>query len=287
MRKSKSGNNTPVPPSPRYGRSSPAISRNLNLKEEHMTPTFHGMRLPIEGLTVIGEAVHDVSPEVIELSFDIHSVGLSAAIALQENAAKVNHIGQALSAIGKTETDITTGGVEVVPILQLPNPSLTMPSPFLLQSAFATSSAGVPMPVAASENPSLVGYRAVNSIKVVVRNVSRAGEVVDIVTRAGAIPNGSIRYLLQDEETLERTLLEKAVRRAREKAVALAAAVGKTTGGPISISEEVMALQPQQSFGNGRHNPFLMPSAGSNVRPPFINGQLTFCARVSVVYQLQ
>jgi uncharacterized protein YggE len=288
VKKSKSGNNTPVPRSPRYGRSSLAISRNLNLKEEHVTQTFLGMRLPIEGLTVIGEAAHDVSPEVIELSFDIHSVGLSAAIALQENAAKATHIAQALAALGKTETDITTGGVEVVPILQLPNPSLTMPNPFLLHGAVATSGASaMPVAPAVSENPSLVGYRAVSSIKVVVRNVSRAGEIVDIVTRAGATPNGSIRYLLQDEETLERTLLERAVRRAREKAAVLAAAVGKSTGSPISISEEVMALQPQQSFGNGRHNPFLMPSAGSTIRPPFINGQLTFCARVSVVYQLQ
>jgi len=254
-----------------------------------VTQTFLGMRLPTEGLTVIGEASHDVSPEVIELSFDIHSVGLSAAIALQENAAKAKHIAQALAAIGKTETDITTGGVEVVPILQLPNPSLMMPNPFLLHGAVATSGASMPMAVApaVSENPSLVGYRAVSSIKVVVRNVSRAGEVVDIVTRAGATPNGSIRYLLQDEETLEHTLLQKAVRRACEKAAVLAAAVGKSTGSPISISEEVMALQPQQSFGNGRHNPFLMPSTGSTIRPTFINGQLTFCARVSVVYQLQ
>src|SRR5262249_56989375 len=83
-RQSNGGNKTRVPPSPRYGRSSLAISRHLNLKEEHVTQTFLGMRLPIEGLTVIGEASHDVSPEVIELSFDIHSVGLSAAIALQE-----------------------------------------------------------------------------------------------------------------------------------------------------------------------------------------------------------
>jgi uncharacterized protein YggE len=259
------------------------------MKEEHMTPTFLGTRPPIEGLTVVGEAAHDVSPEVVELSFDLHSLGLSAAIALQENAAKTKHIGQALSAIGIAETDITTGGVEVVPILQLPNPPLTLLNPLLPHGTFSASGTNAPMPMvpAVSENPYLVGYRANTSIKVAMRNVNRAGEVVDIVTRAGAIPNGSFRYLLQDEEMLERTLLEEAVRRAREKAKVLAAAVGKSTGSPISISEEVMAFQPQQSFGNGWKNPFLTPSGGSTVRPPFINGQLTFCARVSVVYQLQ
>jgi len=260
----------------------------MNLKEEHMTPTLLGMRPPTEGLTVIGEAAHDVSPEVIELSFDIHSVGLRAAIALQENVTKATHIGQALPVTGLTEANITTGGAEVAPLLQLPNPSLPMtPNPLLLHSAFGTSGPNTPLVPAISENPNLIGYRAVTSIKVAMRNVSRAGEVVDILSRAGAIPNGGIRYLLQDEETLERALLDEAVRRAREKAKVLAAAVGKSTGSPISISEEVTAFQPQQFFGDGRHNPFSMPPAASSVRPPFINGQLTFAARVSVVYQLQ
>ena len=139
---------------------------------------------------------------------------------------------------------------------------------------------------AAPDNPNLIGYRAVSSIKVVARNVNRAGEVVDIAVRAGAVPNGSIRYVLQDEETLEHTLLEQAIRRAREKAAVLAAAVGKSTGSPISISEEVTAFQPQQFFGNGRHNASLLPT-GTGIRPPFVAGQLTFSARVSVVYQLQ
>jgi uncharacterized protein YggE len=288
MRKSKSGNRTPAPPKTRDGPSSPAISRNLNLKEEHMTPTSLGMRAPVEGLTVVGEAAHEVSPEMIELGFEIHSVGVSAALALQENCAKAKHIEQALATIGKAEADLRAGSVEVIPLLQLPNPPLTiMPNPLLLHSAFATSGANAPMMPSVSENPNLIGYRAVSSVKIAVRDTNRAGEVIDIVTRAGAIPSGSVRYLLQDEAAIERTLLEEAVRRAREKATVLASAVGKTTGTPISISEEVTAHQAQQAYGNGRYNPFLMPMAGSTIRPPFINGQLTFCARVSVVYALQ
>jgi len=253
----------------------------------NITPTLPAGRPPIEGLTVTGEAAQDISPEVIELSFDIHSAGLSAAIALQENSTKAKYITQALVANGGAETDVTTGAVEVVPLLQLPNPPLAMSSPLMLHGAFSTTGAPPPMMPAVPENPNLIGYRAVSSMKVVARNVSRAGEVVDIATRAGAVPNGSVRYVLQDEETLERTLLEQAVQRAREKASVLAAAVGKTTGHPISISEEVTAYQPQQYFGNVRHSPFVLPSTGSSLRPPFVAGQLTFCARVSVVYQLQ
>jgi uncharacterized protein YggE len=280
--------NTPVPGCLRGGRSSPAVSQNLNQKEEHMTPASLEMRAPVEGLTVVGEAAHDVSPEMIELSFEIHSVGVSAAMALQDNAAKAKHIAQALATFGEGETDVKTGGVEVTPILQLPNPPLTMmPNPLLLQSAFVAAGANAPMIPPGSESPNLIGYRAVGSVKVAVRNVHRAGEIVDIAMSAGAIPSGSVRFLLQNEAAIERTLLEEAVRRAKEKATVLAAAVGRTTGAPISLSEEVTAYQPQQLYSNGRHNPFLMPTAGMSIRPPFVNGQLTFRARVSVVYQLQ
>jgi uncharacterized protein YggE len=253
-----------------------------------MTPTSLGMRAPVEGVTVVGEAAHDVSPEMIELSFELHATGLSAALALQENAAKAKHIAQALAAIGNAETEVKTGGVEVTPILQLPNPPLTViPNPLLLQGAFGSPGANTPMVPAISENPNLIGYRAVGSIKVAIRDVDRAGEVVDIVTRAGAIPSGGVRFLMEDEASIERTLLQEAVRRAGEKATVLAAAAGKSRGTPISISEEITAYQPQPIYGNGRHNPFLMPAVGSSIRPPFVNGQLTFCARVSVVYQLQ
>jgi uncharacterized protein len=282
MSKLKSGDRTPVPRQPRYGPSGPKIFQKLNLKEEQMTPTLFGMRPPVDGLTVVGEASRDAPPEIIELSFELHSVGLSAAIALQENAAKATHIGQAVATIGNAQTDVKTGGVEVLPILQLPNP----PLPFL-PAAFGVPGANAPMVPALSENPNLIGYRAVSSIKVAVRDVNRVGDIVEIVTRAGAVPTGSMRFLLQDEATVENTLLEEAVRRAREKATVLAAAVGKSTGNPVSISEEFTTYQPQQFYGNGRHNPFLMAPGGSNVRLPFIPGQLTFCARVSVVYQFQ
>src|SRR5215472_19002975 len=135
MRKSKSGTSTPVPHPMRDGRSRPGVSRNLNSKEEQMTPTSHAMRVPVEGLTVVGEAAHDIAPEMIELGFEIHRVGVSAAMAVQENVAKTKHIGQALAPIAKAETDIKTGTIEVMPILQLPNPPLGPgPNPLLLQS---------------------------------------------------------------------------------------------------------------------------------------------------------
>jgi uncharacterized protein YggE len=254
-----------------------------------MTPMLSGLRPPVEGLTVVGEAVRDAAPEIIELSFDVHAAGMTAAIASQENATRVTYIGQNLTSMGISQSDLRSSGIEVCPILQLANsPLLPMPPAPMLPAGFGASNAPAPMMPTVFDGPNLIGYRAASSLKVAVRDPNRVGEVVDTVTRGGAIPNGSVRFLLQDETTLERTLLEKAVHRAKDKAAVLAAAVGKSTGNPVSISEEFTAYQPQQFYGTNRLNPLLAAALpGSNVRLPFTHGQLTFCAKVSVVYQLQ
>ena len=72
-----------------------------------MTPTPFGVRSTVEGLTVVGESAREAPPEIVELSFEIHSVGLTAGIALQENTAKATQIGQALAAIGNALTDMS------------------------------------------------------------------------------------------------------------------------------------------------------------------------------------
>ena len=252
-----------------------------------MTPTLAGMRPPVEGLAVVGEATRDAQPDIVELSFDVHSAGLSAAMAFQENAAKVVHIAQALASMGNGQADLKAGGVEVWPILQGPIQQLIPINQPLLPSSLSPSVANNAVMSASADGPILIGFRAISSIKVAVRDTSRLGEAVDIVTRTGAIPNGTFRFLLQDEAALERTLLEQALHGARQKANTLAAAIGRPMGNPVSVSEEFTAYQPQQIYTDGRQNPFLMATwAGNNLRLPFTSGQLTFCAKVSVVYQL-
>jgi len=253
-----------------------------------MTPTLIGKRPPVEGLAVVGEATRDAQPEIVELSFDVHSAGLSAAIAFQENAKKVMNITQALASMGNGQADLKAGGVEVWPILQGPIQQVTpVPSQPLLLAGFGSSITNPAVTPASADAPILIGFRASSSIKVAIREANRLGEAVDIVTRTGAIPNGTFRFLVHDEAALERTLLEQALHGARQKANTLAAAVGRNMGNAVSISEEFTAYQPQQIYTNGHQNPFLVATwAGNNLRLPFTSGQLTFSAKVNVVYEL-
>jgi len=240
-----------------------------------------GQRQPVDGLTVVGEAIRDPLPDIIELGFEMNATAFTAALAVQEVAAKVKQLGHGLARLGDGQTELHSGGVAVWPILQPPTPQIMpMSGPPLLPAAFPMIGAGPPPMPMPSDGPQLLGYRAVSTFKVAVQDSARLGEVVDTVTAVGAIPNGNIRFLVRDEAGLRRTLLEDAVREAREKAQILAAGFGKSAGNPVSISEEFVAYQIQQGIGPMLAFPF-------PTRVPLTRGPLMYCTRVNVTYQLQ
>jgi uncharacterized protein YggE len=172
----------------------------------------------------------------------------------------------------------------------MPVPSLS-PLPGLrplLNPTFSSFGSVAPfIPTHLQSQPSH-GYGVTSSVKVSVRDTARLAEVVDTVMGSGANILSSFRFLLHDERTLRRTLLEEAVREARDKAEVLATAVGKSVGKPVSIDEDFRVYQPHPGYAEAYAQPSVtMPFPANITRYPFTVGQLTFHASVSVTYQLQ
>jgi len=254
------------------------------------TTTFPvGLQIPVEGLRVIGEAVREAPPEVVELGFEIHGMGLTAAFALQDCVVRTIQMGQALTGIGIPQTDLQAGpmGVRSTPFAPALNPHTPMHP--LLSAPFSAHGAVAPLSPVHLQLHQSCGYDATSSVKVSVRELTRLAEVVDAVTGSGSAVLVSIRFLLQDEAKLRRSLFEDAVRQAREKADTLAAAFGKTVGNPISIDEDFRVYQPNPLYADG-YSPHLLgvpPFPFNMTRHPFTVGQLAFHASVGVTYQLQ
>jgi uncharacterized protein YggE len=254
-----------------------------------MTQAF--AQFPTEGLRVTGEAVRESTPEVIELGFDIHGLGTTAAFALQDCAIRMMQIGQALTAMGIGQSDLQAGPMSIRSI-PLQAPAL---SPFTVGRPLLTASSGfsavAPFTPALPQVHASYGYDVTSSVKVFVRDTTRLAEVVDAVMESGANILASLRFLLRDERTIRRTLLEEAVREAREKAEILAAAAGRSLGAPTHIEEDFQVYQPNPVYGDGYGYPPHWPAAPASpanvIRYPFTIGQLTFHASVSVAYQLQ
>src|SRR5947207_15706308 len=92
-----------------------------------------GLRPPVEGLRVTGEAARETTPEVIELGFDIHGMGSTAAFALQDCAIRMMQIGQALNAMGMGQSDLQAGPMSIrsIPLQALALSPFTVARPLL------------------------------------------------------------------------------------------------------------------------------------------------------------
>lgn len=91
----------------------------------------------------------------------------------------------------------------------------------------------------------LRGYLATNVVKVRLRDVRRAGELVDAAVAAGgddARVDG-VSFEIEDQTALRAEARRRAIADARAKAEQLAAEIGATVGEPVFV-EEVSAVTP-------------------------------------------
>ncbi len=233
---------------------------------------------PAEGITVTGEAVRRVSPENAEFLIEITSNAPTAAQALRDNQAKFTQVAQALHNLGVQGHDIQTISQNIAnmyaPVMQSLPPYT---GPQIGQSAYPSVGLAVPM------QPDLQfgSYQSRNVARIQVRDIARAGDVLDAATRAGAVVTGTFQIRTSDEANARRSVLEAAGRDARAKAEALAAATGKQLGDPIAISEELIA-------SNGMYTALrtAMPFA-FGAGAPQAAGELEYYARVSASFRLQ
>jgi uncharacterized protein YggE len=157
-------------------------------------------------LTVSGSGAVTGVPDQAELSFGVTTQGGSAAQALGANAAEMRRVIAALVDARIEQKDIQTESVELSPVY--------------------------------SENgDTVVGYRASNSVSATVRDLVRAGAVVDAAVGAGANQVSGPSLTRSDEDTLYQSALKAAVANGRAKAAVLAAAAGVQLGAARTVTE--------------------------------------------------
>lgn len=247
-----------------------------------MTPTPQVPQLwprqPVEGVTVTGEAVRRVSPDNAEFLIEITSSAPTAAQALRDNQMKFTQVAQALHSLGVQGHDIHTISQNIAnmytPMMQS-LPSYSMPQ--IGQSGYPSVGLAVPM----QPDMQFGSYQASHVARIQVRDIARAGEMLDAATRAGAMVTGPFRIRTADEATARRSVLEAAGKDARTKAEALAAASGKELGDAIAITEELIAC-------NGTYTAIrnAMPLA-FGAGAPQVAGELEYYARVSASFRLE
>ena len=94
--------------------------------------------------------------------------------------------------------------------------------------------------------PTITGYRVVNTLSVKIRDIDRAGEIIDgAAARAGdEVTVSSVRFSIEDNEALIQAARTSAWENAADKATQLANLSGVTLGPAIAISETFSSAPP-------------------------------------------
>lgn len=165
---------------------------------------------PAQGITVHGTASVKVEPDQAQLWFGVESAGATAKAALAANASEMRKVLDALRAAGAT--DLRTQHVSLSPRY-------------------------VEGPMDAGGKVGAAGYTAHNSVSATVKQLARAGAVIDAAVAAGANNVSGPTLTVADPDEVYREALEAAVADAREHAEALADAADLTLGRVTAIVE--------------------------------------------------
>jgi uncharacterized protein YggE len=165
----------------------------------NQTPSTHT-------ITVTGTGSVRVVPDRALFSFGVTTQADTASRALGSNATLARKVIAALKAAGVSDADVQTQTVFLAPRLS-------------------------------DDGSAIVGYTATNSVSATLRDLSKAGSIVDAAVAAGANEVSGPSLTRSDETGLYRTALRMAMADAKGKAQSIAKASGAGLGAVSSVVE--------------------------------------------------
>ena len=206
---------------------------------------------PAKLITVSGTATVSTAPDEVLVDFGVRTQAGSSADALAATAAKMQSVLQALAGEGIEQKDIETVRMQVNA-----------------------------QKLDRGTKHERTVYVAQNTIEVTIVDLSKVGSVIDAAVAAGADQVQDIRFQVSNPTDVHTQALQEAVRGARAKADAMAAAAGARVTGVVSIKEQGGEYpQPYR----GAWDAMAIPAAFTPVVPPH---EIETRVTVTVVWSL-
>lgn len=205
-------------------------------------------------LTVVAEGEVTRTPDVAELSGGVVTTAPTAAAAMAANARAMTAVVAALRAAGVAERDIQTRGLG-------------------LQATYSYE----------ERQQRLTGYQATNTVALRLRDIAKAGTLLDALVKAGANQISGPSFRLDKPEAALDEARVQAVTTARARATLYAQAAGMTVKRIESISEA-------GDLGTPDPQPMLMRAAKAEMAdaaPPVAPGEVNLGVRLTVRFELQ
>ena len=209
------------------------------------------------GLWVSGEGTSKATPDVVLLSLGIEAESKTVARAQQDAAQAMDAVMKALKANGVADKDIQTQRFSISPVTQW---------------------------IEDQQRQIITGYRVTNIVIAKIRQVDKAGPVIDAVAEAGGnltrIDN--ISFTIDDPTPNYNEARAKAIEDAMDKAKQMANSADIKLGKLIYMSESTPYVPPV-----AMRNYAVMAEAAAPAPTPISPGELDIQVNVQMVYEIQ
>lgn len=223
-----------------------SISAQTDSKEVSPAPT----------MTVTGHGEVSAAPDQALVRLGVISQAKEASDAQQQSSKVISLALEKFRQMNIPSEKITTGGLALSPVFSRQNPR-AQEEPF---------------------EPSIVAYRARNTLQIVIEDIGKVGEVIDIGVKSGANQLEGLSFELKEDGKYKDQALRLAVQEARRKADAIAEAMGVQIEAVEEISEGgIHIMRPQVQAVRA-----FSAEAGTPVEP----GQVQVEATVTIRYRI-
>lgn len=203
-------------------------------------------------ITVPGQGIVLVEPDVASIRLGVNVLADTAGAARESAALTMKGILETVLKQGVARRDVRTALVTL-------NPA---------------------MDYSGNTGPRITGYQVQNSVAVTLRNLAKAGELIDAALGAGASTLDSLEFRLDDPTPATEEARTAAMTDARARATTLARAAGAKLGDVLAVAEG-QPLSPPMPFPAAR-----MAMKADSASTPVESGTQEISVALTVTFEL-
>ncbi|WP_370677067.1 SIMPL domain-containing protein [Pleomorphomonas sp. PLEO] len=208
-------------------------------------------------LTLSADGIVSAAPDTAIVSLGAVQEADTADAALTANNAAMNKMLAALKEAGVADKDIATSGFTIDPVIVYPP-----------QKSDGTQ-----------ESPKITGYRVSNAVTVKLRDIAKAGGLLDKVIRVGANDVRGVGFTVDNQDTLMDEARVAALKAVETRAALYAQTAGFTLKRILSVSEGTQDRPPM---------PMMMAKAApQSDSVPLAAGEQEIRATVNVTWEIE
>ncbi|MDO8600789.1 MAG: SIMPL domain-containing protein, partial [bacterium] len=224
-------------------------------------------------ISVSGEGKIAAKPDVAMLSATVRTEKTALKDAQKENSETSQKVVNFLKSSGVAEKDIRTSYYNISPQYQYNDCSRVQIEIY------------PPRPCLPLDKPRIVGYQIMNVYEIKVRDLEKAGEVLEGVVSAGANEVSGLSFMIDDEDALRADARKEAIDDARAKAKILAKQLGVRLGRIVSFSEG--GQSPPIFYERGLAVAEAGKGGDTAVPVPVEAGEQEILVSVTIVYEMK